>query len=157
MTGRDDLRLLTSGEVAALLHVHIRTVDAWADRGKFDFIRTPGGHRRFPRAQFRDVIAYLNNEPSPADTAMAELVEYFGGSPVAALLALADRYEIAVAYLDRDYFAEHLRRRGHVLTDEEWKRIAGELADSCSVIDDTCPDQIEDHVAAVLTSATVGA
>ena len=41
---------LTTGEVAALFAVTPETVAAWADSGKLASFRTPGGHRRFYRA-----------------------------------------------------------------------------------------------------------
>lgn len=44
-------KLLTPAEVAALLHVDVRTVTRWARTGKLRSIRTPGGHRRYSRAE----------------------------------------------------------------------------------------------------------
>jgi excisionase family DNA binding protein len=38
---------MTPGEVAALLHVDANTLARWADSGKLNAIRTPGGHRRY--------------------------------------------------------------------------------------------------------------
>jgi excisionase family DNA binding protein len=46
--------LLTPGGVAALLFVDRKTVSRWAQTGKIPFIRTPGGHRRYLKA---DVMA----------------------------------------------------------------------------------------------------
>jgi excisionase family DNA binding protein len=48
---------LTPGEVAALFGVRRGAVRAWATSGKVESGRTPGGHRRYPSAQFADVIA----------------------------------------------------------------------------------------------------
>lgn len=39
---------LRSGEVAALLQVSPKTVTRWAQQGQLPFLRTPGGHRRYP-------------------------------------------------------------------------------------------------------------
>lgn len=41
---------LRIGEAAALIHVHPDTLRRSADRGEVAFIRTPGGERRFLRA-----------------------------------------------------------------------------------------------------------
>jgi excisionase family DNA binding protein len=46
--------LLTPAGVAALLYVDRKTVTRWAQTGKLASIRTPGGHRRYLRA---DVLA----------------------------------------------------------------------------------------------------
>lgn len=45
--------LLTTGEVARLLHVDPKTVMRWADTGGLGTIRTLGGHRRIPAAEVR--------------------------------------------------------------------------------------------------------
>lgn len=42
---------LTPGELAVLLRVDSRTVSALAEAGKVASFRTPGGHRRFDRAE----------------------------------------------------------------------------------------------------------
>ena len=42
--------LLTPAEVAALFKVTPVQVMRWAQKGRLPFIRTLGGHRRFPRA-----------------------------------------------------------------------------------------------------------
>jgi excisionase family DNA binding protein len=47
----DSLRLLTPGEVAALLHVDANTVARWSNEGRLRAIRTPGGHRRYPASE----------------------------------------------------------------------------------------------------------
>jgi excisionase family DNA binding protein len=49
--------LLTPAEVAAILFVDPKTVTRWARAGKLDAIRTPGGHRRYLRA---DVLAIMS-------------------------------------------------------------------------------------------------
>jgi excisionase family DNA binding protein len=49
----EDERLLLPSEVAALFHVHPRTVTRWARSGRMPadgVIRTLGGHRRFKSA-----------------------------------------------------------------------------------------------------------
>lgn len=57
-SGPDDI--LTPGEVAAMFRVSVVTVAAWADLGRLAHFRTPGGQRRFRRA---DVDAFLAAHP----------------------------------------------------------------------------------------------
>ncbi|SHI45627.1 DNA binding domain-containing protein, excisionase family [Nocardiopsis flavescens] len=56
MTRPGPPEVLTSGEVAQMLRVTAVTVARWADTGRLTSFRTPGGHRRFLRAE---VEAYL--------------------------------------------------------------------------------------------------
>lgn len=50
--------VLTPGEVARLYRVDIKTVGKWADSGKITAIRAGArGHRRYPAAQFADILA----------------------------------------------------------------------------------------------------
>lgn len=48
--------LLTPGEVAALFRVDPKTVTRWAAAGRLSSIRTPGGHRRFRRAEVETLL-----------------------------------------------------------------------------------------------------
>lgn len=53
-------RLLTTGEVAALFRVDVKTVTRWANNNpRLHAIRTPGGRFRFRE---REVLAILNGE-----------------------------------------------------------------------------------------------
>ena len=56
--------ILTPGEVALLLRVGPKTVSRWATAGRLRSIRTPGGHRRFMRA---DIDAILRGDPLPGE------------------------------------------------------------------------------------------
>jgi excisionase family DNA binding protein len=49
-------RLLSVADVAAMFSVDPKTVTKWADRGKVEYIRTPGGHRKFPPGQFKKLL-----------------------------------------------------------------------------------------------------
>jgi excisionase family DNA binding protein len=62
---------LRTAEVAALLHVSAKTVSRWAKEGKLPFLRTLGGHRRYPEAAIRELVEKLSEEPMvrPAATA----------------------------------------------------------------------------------------
>jgi excisionase family DNA binding protein len=48
--------LLTPAEVAALFRVDPKTVTRWARAGRIRCIRTLGGHRRYPAAQFTTAL-----------------------------------------------------------------------------------------------------
>lgn len=54
---------LSLSEACELLEAHRSTVRRWADEGKIPCVRTPGGHRRFPR---RELVQYLEAQRSRA-------------------------------------------------------------------------------------------
>ncbi|MEU8196368.1 BldC family transcriptional regulator [Microbispora amethystogenes] len=58
------------GEVAALLRVDPKTVTRWAATGRIPSIRTPGGHRRFPRAAVMGLLTATapDNPPNPENS-----------------------------------------------------------------------------------------
>ncbi len=49
-------RLLRTREVALLFQVSERAVTDWARRGRIPSVRTPGGHRRYPAEQIRELL-----------------------------------------------------------------------------------------------------
>ncbi|MGH2732628.1 MAG: helix-turn-helix domain-containing protein [Actinomycetota bacterium] len=53
---------LLAAEVARLLHVSPKTVSRWAKESKLPYVRTLGGHRRFPAGPIRDLAARLASE-----------------------------------------------------------------------------------------------
>ena len=48
----------------ALLFVSPKTVSRWAKEGKLPFMKTLGGHRRYPEAEIRDLAERLHQEPT---------------------------------------------------------------------------------------------
>jgi excisionase family DNA binding protein len=54
--GRD---YLSTSEVAAILHVSVRSVARWAADGRLPHVVTLGGHRRFPRAGIEHALQLL--------------------------------------------------------------------------------------------------
>ena len=56
---RDDEKLLTPAECAALWRVDPKTITRWAKAGKLSSVRTLGGHRRYRETEVR---ALLNPE-----------------------------------------------------------------------------------------------
>jgi excisionase family DNA binding protein len=48
---------LRSSQVAEILHVSVKTVARWAKEGRLSSVRTLGGHRRYPEAEIRALLA----------------------------------------------------------------------------------------------------
>ena len=59
-------RYLRTAQVAELLHVSPKTVSRWAQEGRLPYLRTLGGHRRYPDAEIRALVETLS-EPSPVN------------------------------------------------------------------------------------------
>ena len=55
---------LHTAEVADILHVSPKTVSRWAKEGKLPFLKTLGGHRRYPEAKIRELANDLREEPT---------------------------------------------------------------------------------------------
>jgi excisionase family DNA binding protein len=55
---------LRTAEVAAILHVSPKTVARWAKEGKLPFLRTLGGHRRYPAAEIGELADGLQVRPT---------------------------------------------------------------------------------------------
>jgi excisionase family DNA binding protein len=53
---------LYPAEVAALLHVSPKTVSRWAKEGRLPYLRTLGGHRRYPEQAIRELMSRLGEE-----------------------------------------------------------------------------------------------
>ena len=58
-------RYLRAAQVAELLQVSPKTVTRWAQEGRLPYLRTLGGHRRYPDAEIRALLETLS-EPSAA-------------------------------------------------------------------------------------------
>jgi excisionase family DNA binding protein len=53
-------RYLRTAQVAELLQVSPKTVARWAKEGKLPFLRTLGGHRRYPESEIRALLDELS-------------------------------------------------------------------------------------------------
>jgi len=53
---------LRTAEVAEILSVSPKTVSRWAKEGKLPFMKTLGGHRRYPEAEIRELAEELRVE-----------------------------------------------------------------------------------------------
>jgi excisionase family DNA binding protein len=58
-------RYLRTAQVAELLHVSPKTVSRWAEEGRLPYLRTLGGHRRYPDGEIRALLETMS-EPSAA-------------------------------------------------------------------------------------------
>jgi excisionase family DNA binding protein len=58
----ESLSYLRTAEVADILYVSPKTVSRWAKEGKLPFLRTLGGHRRYPEAKIRELASQLREE-----------------------------------------------------------------------------------------------
>ncbi|MGI5233744.1 helix-turn-helix domain-containing protein [Actinoallomurus sp. CA-142502] len=63
--------LLKPREVAELFGVRTTTIARWAREGKLSPLRTPGGHRRYSRADIRRILAE-EATPHEAERQLAE-------------------------------------------------------------------------------------
>ena len=58
--------MFTSSQAARYLGVSLATIRRWTDAGHVGCYRTPGGQRRFSRAQLDDFIASMQRtRPAP--------------------------------------------------------------------------------------------
>jgi excisionase family DNA binding protein len=57
-------RYLHTAEVADILQVSPKTVSRWAKEGKLPFLKTLGGHRRYPAAEIRQLADELQVQPT---------------------------------------------------------------------------------------------
>jgi excisionase family DNA binding protein len=53
---------LRTAQVAEILYVSPKTVSRWAKEGKLPFLKTLGGHRRYPEAEIRGLADELRAE-----------------------------------------------------------------------------------------------
>lgn len=56
-------RCLRTSQVAELLQVSPKTVSRWGQEGRLPYLRTLGGHRRYPEAETQALLETLS-EPS---------------------------------------------------------------------------------------------
>jgi len=61
-------QLLTPGEVALMFRVDPKTVTRWASAGRIGSVRTPGGHRRFLKADIDVLLDRLTTDRSSAES-----------------------------------------------------------------------------------------
>lgn len=69
-------RWLTLGEASRFLGVDASTLRAWADAGRLQMFRTPGGHRRFAQDE---LLAFLQRSRGGREVRLADLIGPHGG------------------------------------------------------------------------------
>ncbi len=82
--------LLTPGEVCALWRINPKTLWKWDAAGKLTSIRTPGGTRRYSRAE---VMALLNGSETPTPGTRRRTVIYV------LMLGIACAYMLGLIWL----------------------------------------------------------
>ncbi|HLI57166.1 MAG TPA: helix-turn-helix domain-containing protein [Actinomycetota bacterium] len=63
---------LLAAQVGRVLHVSPKTVSRWAKEGKLPYVRTLGGHRRFPAAPIRELAGRLASESMSVDDILSQ-------------------------------------------------------------------------------------
>jgi excisionase family DNA binding protein len=63
-TSPDTPGYLHTAEVADILQVSPKTVSRWAKEGKLPFLKTLGGHRRYPAADIHQLADELQVRPT---------------------------------------------------------------------------------------------
>jgi excisionase family DNA binding protein len=69
----DEAYLLPREVAEELGGVTSKTIGRWAKQGKLPFLRTLGGHRRYPATAIRELAATLSHEPETDDTVDPDL------------------------------------------------------------------------------------
>lgn len=62
LRARSDRLVFTSSEAARYIGVSLATIRRWTDAGHVHCYRTPGGQRRFSRAQLDEFMASMQHE-----------------------------------------------------------------------------------------------
>jgi excisionase family DNA binding protein len=60
--------VFTSSQAAVYLGISLATIRRWTDAGHISCYRTPGGQRRFSRAQLEDFVSSMHREGPAART-----------------------------------------------------------------------------------------
>ncbi|MGZ8716730.1 MAG: response regulator [Gaiellaceae bacterium] len=116
MAHRDDSEWLTLGQAARFLGVAQSTIRKWSDQGQVSAFYTPGGHRRYRRA---DLEAFLDRSGP-------------GGKPKAGPLVLLIDDDEKV----RELVRVNLEFEGYIV------REAGSADEGLAAIEDAKPDLI---------------
>jgi excisionase family DNA binding protein len=69
MTRNDRRLVFTSSQAAEYLGVSLATIRRWTDAGHISCYRTPGGQRRFSRAQLDEFISSMQRDAPGRESA----------------------------------------------------------------------------------------
>lgn len=76
--------LLSRSQVAEMFNVAPSTVTRWADQGKLIYIRTLGGHRRYPKEGITEIVRQITQEEQ-METMTIEIPKLYGDHHVQAV------------------------------------------------------------------------
>lgn len=123
MPGRATERTwLALGEASQLLGVDPDTLRRWADAGKVEAQRTPGGHRRFKRSSIEAML--------PRPRARRTLLTALGEPPDRVAAELRRRVRSDIAAMDEQEWHTRLDERSLVWFREQGRRMAALLLGS---------------------------
>jgi excisionase family DNA binding protein len=71
MTRNDRRLVFTSSQAAEYLGVSLATIRRWTDAGHISCYRTPGGQRRFSRAQLDEFISSMQHDAPGSSSAQS--------------------------------------------------------------------------------------
>ena len=91
-------KLLTPGQVGKLLGVSPITVRFWAKEGRLKFITTPGGHRRFERAEIEKLVGSDLAAKKKKSIVIVEDDKQHADLLVEFIEVLYPKFEVKVAY-----------------------------------------------------------
>jgi len=110
------------GEASQLLGVDPDTLRRWADSGKVEVQRTPGGHRRFKRSSIEAML--------PRPRARRTLLTALGEPPDRVAAELRRRVRSDIAAMDEQEWHTRLDERSLVWFREQGRRMAALLLGS---------------------------
>lgn len=107
MEEKTGLELLTTQEAARLLGVGTTSVKRWAEAGVLACVKTPGGHRRYPRAAVEALLAdearWSTQRPASGAPPGVEVAEGWTAAWVALLISGGEPEDVTRALLaERD-------------------------------------------------------
>jgi excisionase family DNA binding protein len=70
--GSERQLVFTSSQAARYLGVSLATIRRWTDAGHISCYRTPGGQRRFSRAQLDDFVVSMHRDGNASRAARGE-------------------------------------------------------------------------------------
>ena len=113
---------LALGEASQLLGVDPDTLRRWADSGKIEVLKTPGGHRRFKRSSIEAML--------PRPRARRTLLTALGEPPDRVAAELRRRVRSDIAAMDEQEWHTRLDERSLVWFREQGRRMAALLLGS---------------------------
>ncbi len=113
---------LALGEASRLLGVDPDTLRRWADAGKIEVLKTPGGHRRFTRSSIEAML--------PRPRARRTLLTALGEPPDRVAAELRRRVRSDIAAMDEQDWHARLDERSLVWFREQGRRMAALLLGS---------------------------